>query len=304
LHRSTNKLRSVAACGILAIGLTASPTALHAQGIGAVLQAIGDADDDAKKEKAARRDAEMRELIGPNYERAPETALSPGSREAAGNIAPASLRHTHYNGLMAELTGTDRDPGVPATAAVGDVAFAQFVYFVRPRAELRQDFVWSPSAGAEYNIPRTTELTYGWDIEFPHDPCTQDRLGMKDGRRKKYVCFLDRDGESGFEEVTGIEKFSVRQRPPQPVPYRLVATSIVASKFRQELVYLGRTGDTLRFQYREFQTNLIRPAFTSELTYQAAPTGPTVVKYQNVTLEISRIDNEGIAYVVRSELRR
>ena len=37
--------------------------------------------------------------------------------------------------------------------------------------------------------------------------------------------------------------------------------------FRQELIYNGKTGATLRFLYREFSQDMIRPAFSQELTY-------------------------------------
>jgi hypothetical protein len=70
-------------------------------------------------------------------------------------------------------------------------------------------------------------------------------------------------------------------------------------KFRGELVYSGRSGNTVRFSYREFSNDLARPAFTQDLSYDL-DAGDTV-SFRGLTLRITEATNDHvIATVVRS----
>jgi hypothetical protein len=48
-----------------------------------------------------------------------------------------------------------------------------------------------------------------------------------------------------------------------------VSATVITSKpnFVQELLYNGRAGDTVKFVYREFSNEMIRPAFTQDVQY-------------------------------------
>ena len=54
--------------------------------------------------------------------------------------------------------------------------------------------------------------------------------------------------------------------------------------FKQELVYNGRTGSTIRFMYREYKDDLARPAFTQNLVYDLKQSNNVV--FQSVELEV------------------
>jgi hypothetical protein len=247
--------------------------------------------NDYAEQAAANRVAEMRNLIGPNYEAAPETTLSPSSREAQANIKPDSLRHTSYNGTFAEVIGTDRDPNTPQEAAVGSVAWATFNYFVRPSARLESAIEYKVNSREHYSAPAGSRLTLTAD-----GICTAEKLAFVDNKPKRRICFSDPYGDGQIDSVSGIAKAQPNNQLPSSARYRIFANAMVASKYRRELVYLGRMQDTLRFAYREYQTSLIRPAFTTEMTYTVEKTGPTIVRFQNTVLEISAISNEGIRY--------
>jgi hypothetical protein len=68
--------------------------------------------------------------------------------------------------------------------------------------------------------------------------------------------------------------------------------------FREELVYLGLAGKTLRIGYREYSGggNLIRPAFSQELTYDIGTS--SVIVFRDFRIEVFGANNEGITFVV------
>jgi hypothetical protein len=73
--------------------------------------------------------------------------------------------------------------------------------------------------------------------------------------------------------------------------------------FREELIYLGISGSTVRIGYREYsgkyEAELIRPAFSQELTYDLASSSTIVFK--NFKMEILSANNQVIEFVVLSD---
>ena len=77
------------------------------------------------------------------------------------------------------------------------------------------------------------------------------------------------------------------------------ADQVNENNFRQEFIYSGRNDGELFFLYREFSGDMIRPAFSQNVTY--AVTGPgTMVAFRNLTLEVIEATNLDITYKVLS----
>lgn len=53
----------------------------------------------------------------------------------------------------------------------------------------------------------------------------------------------------------------------RPIVERTRVTDRDATGFRQELIYNGRSGDTIKFLYREFTNDYARPPFSQEVQY-------------------------------------
>jgi len=64
--------------------------------------------------------------------------------------------------------------------------------------------------------------------------------------------------------------------------------------FVQEIVYNGRTGNSLKFIYKELSESLKKPIFFQELEYDI-PTSP-LVNFKNVSIEILHATNTEITY--------
>jgi hypothetical protein len=60
-----------------------------------------------------------------------------------------------------------------------------------------------------------------------------------------------------------------------------------------ELIYLGKSGDTIRIGYREFVKDMARPAYSMEVTY---PATAGKLKFRNTEFEITSVGATYIKY--------
>jgi hypothetical protein len=68
---------------------------------------------------------------------------------------------------------------------------------------------------------------------------------------------------------------------------------------RQELVYSGKSGNTIKVAYKEFRQNLAAPAFFQNLEYDLSQS--KIVRFQRFTIEVMEATNESISYRVLSD---
>lgn len=69
---------------------------------------------------------------------------------------------------------------------------------------------------------------------------------------------------------------------------------------KRELIYLGQSGETLRFKYREYYDNLVRAAFSNDLTYNIAD--DTVIGFRGARIEIIDASNTELTYFIRRHM--
>lgn len=75
---------------------------------------------------------------------------------------------------------------------------------------------------------------------------------------------------------------------------RAIDTTLPFKKF--ELVYSGRSGDTIRIAYREYSPqDLARTAFFQELTYSVSE---PLIRFKDLEIEVSEATNSSIKFVV------
>lgn len=71
--------------------------------------------------------------------------------------------------------------------------------------------------------------------------------------------------------------------------------------FKRELVYTGRSGNSLSLLYREFINDMARPAFSQQLQYDIG--SDPVIGYQGARFRVVSTDNTGITYEVLEPLK-
>jgi len=98
-------------------------------------------------------------------------------------------------------------------------------------------------------------------------------------------------------------KFHWNSRPaltPRPVPIltKMEVADSERPSFRQELIYNGRSGDTLKFLYREFSNDLLRAPFSQEVQYDLKD-GNTI-GFKGVRIDVIEATNTRLKYRVVS----
>jgi len=83
---------------------------------------------------------------------------------------------------------------------------------------------------------------------------------------------------------------------PEPVFSNMQITAVERPNFSQELIYNGRTGDTLKFLYREFSTDILRMPFSQDVQYDMKE-GSTI-GFKGVRLEVLEATNIKLRYRV------
>jgi hypothetical protein len=100
-------------------------------------------------------------------------------------------------------------------------------------------------------------------------------------------------GEIRVYERSSMPRHLLREPPDWR---RTTYASIDEPSFRQELIYNGRSGSTVRFLYREFSRDMIRPAFSQELTYDLDE--GSEIGFRGVRIEIIHATNILLTYRV------
>ena len=75
-------------------------------------------------------------------------------------------------------------------------------------------------------------------------------------------------------------------------------TSLNSPTFVQQFIYNGRVGNALKFIYREFSGDYIKPAFTQEVQYDLDQSN--TIGFKNLKMTILNASNTEITYILHS----
>ncbi|WP_288953735.1 hypothetical protein [uncultured Citrobacter sp.] len=74
---------------------------------------------------------------------------------------------------------------------------------------------------------------------------------------------------------------------------------MVSDSFVKTIEYNGKSGNTLKFTYREFSNNMARSAYTTDFTFDLSE-GTKVVAYKGAKIRINEANNSLIDYTIVS----
>ena len=69
---------------------------------------------------------------------------------------------------------------------------------------------------------------------------------------------------------------------------------------KQELIYNGKSQNTIKLSYREFKDDFVRPAFSQELTYDLSE--GKIIGFRGMKIEVLEATNSGIKFIVQSPM--
>ncbi|WP_051229623.1 hypothetical protein [Psychroserpens burtonensis] len=138
-----------------------------------------------------------------------------------------------------------------------------------------------------YGITREIWMLYCYDEEYRYPRGT---VGVAYNTETKiYIPYVKNSGK-GF-----ITKQSKKGN------IEVIKTTIVDKNcedcFKKELIYNGKEGDVVKFTYREFINNMIRPAFNQDLSYDLNE--GKIIGFKGSRIEVINTSNIGIEYKVQ-----
>jgi hypothetical protein len=68
---------------------------------------------------------------------------------------------------------------------------------------------------------------------------------------------------------------------------------------KQELIYTGRSGNTINVSYREYLQDFVRPAFFQELRYDLSQSD--IIVFRNYRIQVLEANNEFMRYKVLAD---
>lgn len=139
------------------------------------------------------------------------------------------------------------------------------------------------------------------------------RASMKDTKRTYYTteklyvydALLGTKMELGGLAISDSDPAEIKfhlngkrvMRPkPNPDYVKTKAIAYERPSFRQELIYNGKTGDFVKFLYREFSGDMMRPPFSQEIQYDLRD--GNLIGFKGVRIDVISATNTNIKYKV------
>ena len=109
-----------------------------------------------------------------------------------------------------------------------------------------------------------------------------------------YVCVTDANRDNMFD---GWVHPQASGKLKSPIPYTM-QTAEEVDGVKKELIYQGRDDETLRFRYREYIQNIIRPAYDQTVEYNLNE--DNVVTFRGMKILVESASNQDINYRIIS----
>lgn len=206
------------------------------------------------------------------------------------SLKPVSLEHREYDGIKEGIIAKD----------LGDPLIIKGIekYSKGIKMESSVSEILKKQLGVVYDVNLTKgETLYlggtdaSRDFYFSDNEIEKGGMDFKQGiainrtTKKKYLVFaqntylLDKEFDFNYSELE----------------YNSKDCGVC---FKQELIYNGKSGNTIQIIYREFSNNLARPAFTQNLSYDLAD--GDMISFKGCKLKILEAKNTGIDYKILS----
>lgn len=92
---------------------------------------------------------------------------------------------------------------------------------------------------------------------------------------------------------------ALEPKPERPIFKKTDIYSEGSTKY--ELIYNGKSKDTIKLQYREYKNDFARPAFYQELLYDLSES--KTIGFRGMSIDILDATNSYIKFVVRSGMK-
>lgn len=202
-----------------------------------------------------------------------------------------TLKHRSVSYIIGEEQA--RNTGEPM------IVEEDLVFYKAPVA--MADYQPPPQFGSNYPIIR-----YGTEFSPYGRLNNGDTLYRSEGLKPRtmngepvaweYCIAVDQAGQAYGDAACALG--ITRRWEPRPENFLEMKAVYKEGSARKELLYGGRSGDTIRVAYREFRGNLAAQAFYQELVYDLSESN--TIRFRGMAIDVREATNSHIRFVVRS----
>ena len=186
----------------------------------------------------------------------------------------------------------ETDSGTLLRAYVGDILYTKYDYESRDFVRL----TFENSCGMGCTLVATDTIFLASQVNGKYGACGmgQTKTGMMGFMQPINLCVIDEDRDGVMESWAGS---GINGKLKNPVPYQFQTADSVRGK-KKELIYQGKQADTLRFRYREYINDIVRPAFDQTVEYNLDR--DSMVTFRGMKILVDKADNQEISYRIVS----
>lgn len=183
-------------------------------------------------------------------------------------------------------------------ATVGDPIVQQYDYMAQEGATLTEGYSSAYGIGS-ISVPQGAFLQK-WGKGEDAQWCTIDNRFSGFGG-PSIVCFGDANNDGQFDRVRVPPIYFGSWKDREVGPYKKFERAFRGKK--EELLYQGLTNNVIKLAYREYQNDLIKPAFQQEVNYTLTRGEPTKIAFKGARITIKSATNSEITFFVDNYFR-
>ncbi len=133
-----------------------------------------------------------------------------------------------------------------------------------------------------------------------YQPIDGESPSIRGGEKVKWeYCIV----VNANNEAYGVTACTLVYVQKWPAPSRFLSPGEVYDRgtMKHELIYNGKSQDTIRLHYREFNEDMARPAFYQDLTYDLSESKS--IAFKKMKIEVIEATNSHIKFIVNSSMR-
>jgi hypothetical protein len=215
-------------------------------------------------------------------------------RQVYSSLSACTTPTNNYQAKTLNISEPPLNTGV--TVSVGDVMLRQGVYTEQDGIRLSE--VVKIGLGSYTLMPglyTKTGDSDGGSFYLPSPTAEGGKVNksiLSDPFQSVYIKKND-------QKVCVVTVFNLRacsQKSVTITPAKV--PSITANSFQQTLIYLGKYGNKINIGYREFSSDMARPAFNNDVEYDMQES--SIIAYKGAKVEVKSATNQDIKFLVIS----
>ena len=189
----------------------------------------------------------------------------------------------------------ETDAGILLKAYVGDILYTKYDY--ESRDFVRLTFENSCGLGCTLVATDTVFMASSVDGQIGACGLVLNRKGLGivlPVNAPMNVCVVDGDMNGDFEKWAHTSNSGSLKIA---IPYNFQTADRVRGK-KKELIYQGKEEVTLRFRYREYINDIVRPAYDQTVEYNIGE--DNLVTFRGMKIQVQEANNQEITYRIVS----